>query len=221
MSEEHHGRQGFFSRIFSPEPEEEEQRTTIYSAEDLEAGEEDYEEEEREGTRRFTVERAAEIIRNLPPEVPRSSAVRIVRQTLIAAGIDIEELASSTRARESKLNSEISLRQKRIQDLKERTEEVIRQLEDEIRKAREARNTGIAEEERRIARAREGLEDVERVRDFFGLPRGDAGYTPPPEQGEETQVMDRPREEGGDEDDTRVIRRPGPLSEGWEDREQR
>ena len=60
------------------------------------------------------------------------------------------------------------------------------------------------------------------MRDFFGLPRGDSEYTPPPEQGEETQVMDRPREGGGeDEDDTRVIRRPGPLSEGWEDRGER
>ena len=106
---------------------------------------------------------------NLPPEVPRPAAVRIVRGTLEAAGINLDDLASSTRARESKLNSEIELSEGRIQELKEKTEEVIRSYEAEIRKAREARDFGISEEERKISTSRSGLEDVERVRDFFGL----------------------------------------------------
>src|SRR3712207_7822541 len=50
---------------------------------------------------RSTVERAAEIIKNLPPEVPRPAAVRIVRKTLEATGTDIADLMTSTRARES------------------------------------------------------------------------------------------------------------------------
>jgi hypothetical protein len=84
--------------------------------------------------RGFTVERAADVIRNLPPEVPRPAAVRIVRGTLEAAGIDVSDLATSTRARESKLNSEIELSRNRIQELKDDTEEVIRSYELEIRK---------------------------------------------------------------------------------------
>ena len=63
---------------------------------------------------------------------------------------------SSTRARESRLNSEIDLSEGRIQQLKDETEEVIRNLEDEIRKAREARNFGVSEEERKIPGRRDG-----------------------------------------------------------------
>ena len=43
------------------------------------------------------------------------------------------------------------------------------------------------------------------VRDFFSLPQEEAE---PPAAGEETQVM-----EGVEEDDTHVLRRPGPLSD--------
>ena len=95
---------------------------------------------------------------------------------------------------------------------------MIRTYEDEIRKAREARDFGIAEEERKISASRSGLEDVERVRDFFslsGAPTGRGGRRrllddddlPP---GEETQVM-----EPADEDDTQILRRPGPLSDDY------
>jgi len=169
----------------------------------------------------FTVERAAEVIKNLPPEVPRLSAVRIVRGTLEAAGIDIAELESSTRARESRLNSEIDLSESRIQQLKDETEEVIRNLEAEIRKAREARNFGVSEEERKIQAAETGLDNIDLVRDFFGLPQEEE---PPADSddsadsaGEETQIMDGVEEEDGDE--TQVLRRPGPLSDSedyWE-----
>ena len=197
-------RQGFLSRMFSGPADEE--GTAVYSAEEVGA----------EGTgretmepRSFTVERAADIIRHLPPEVPRPAAVRIVRGTLEAAGIDIGELTTSTRARESKLNSEMELSQTRIQELKDKTEEVIRSYEGEIRKAREARDFGISGEERRISEARSGLEDVERVRDFFGVSEDDYSTTGDLAE-EDTQVMER-----ADEEDTEILRRPGPLSEDY------
>jgi hypothetical protein len=193
-------RQGFFSRMFAPG----EEGTAIYSSEEVGI-------EEIQEPRGFTVERAAEVIKNLPPEVPRPAAVRIVRGTLEAAGIDVADLATSTKARESKLNSEIELSQGRIQKLREDTEEVIQSLEEEIRKAREAKDSGVAEQERRISDARTGLGDVEMVRNFFSLPRGDTDTTTDPASGEETQVMERVDEE----DDTQILRQPGPLSEDY------
>jgi hypothetical protein len=210
-------RGGFFSRVFSGNLDGEDE-TAIYSAEEVGVGKTGGETVE---TRGFTVERAAEVIKNLPPEVPRPAAVRIVRGTLEAAGINVDDLASSTRARESKLNSEIDLSQDHIQELKEKTEEVIRSYEDEIRKARQARDFGISEEERKISSSRSGLEDVERVRDFFGLSGDDhvpaddpAGYSTTsdlaPGAEDETQVM-----EPADEDDTQILRRPGPLSDNY------
>ena len=191
-------RQGFFSRMFAPDDE----GTAIYSSEEVGI-------EETVEPRGFTVERAAEVIKNLPPEVPRPAAVRIVRGTLEAAGIDLANLATSTKARESRLNSEIELSQGRIQKLKEDTEEVIRSLQEEISKTREARDSGVAEEERKISGARTGLGDVEMVRNFFGLPRGEAETTADLSAGEETQVMEPA------EDDTQILRRPGPLSEDY------
>ena len=130
MNEER--RQGFLSRMFSGNEEE---GTTVYSAEEIGVTGED-----RVEPRGLTVERAADVIKNLPPEVPRPAAVRIVLGTLEAAGIDVSDLATSTRARESKLNSEIELSRGRIQELKDNTEEVIQSYELEIRKAREARD---------------------------------------------------------------------------------
>jgi hypothetical protein len=190
--------------VFSGNDAEEEEETTVYSTEEVGASQ-----EEKVEPRGLTVEQAAEIIKNLPPEVPRPAAVRIVRETLEATGTDIADLTTSTRARESKLNSEIELSQSRIQELKDNTEEVIQSHELEIRKARKARDFGISEEEGRIAGARSGLEDVERVRDFFGL-RDNAETTSDLAAGERTQTMERV-----DEDDTEILRRPGPLSEDY------
>jgi hypothetical protein len=195
-------RQGFLSRVFSGNADEE--GTEIYPVEVETEGEA----MEPQG---FTVERAAEFIKNLPPEVPRPAAVRIVRGTLEAAGINVAELATSTRARESKLNSEIELCQTRIQELKDKTEEVIRSYEEEIRKARQARDFGISEEERRISKARSSLEDIGRVRDFFELPRDEDDYSTTRELAGE-EAMER-----ADEDDTEILRRPGPLSEDYWD----
>ena len=199
-------RQSFFSRVFAGNIEGE--GTAVYSSEEV--GTSAKGELESASSHGFTVERAAEVIRNLPPEVPRPAAVRIVRGTLEAAGIDIAELESSTRARESRLNSEIDLSENRIQQLKDETEEVIRNLEDEIRKAREARNFGVSEEERKISAAEAGLDNIDMVREFFGLPQEEDGApTSDPSAGDETQVMDGVDEE----DDTQVLRRPGPLSD--------
>ena len=212
MNEEHGtSRQSFFSRVFAGSTEGE--GTSIYSSEEV--GMPGMGEEEGLTAHGFTVERAAEVIRNLPPEVPRPAAVRIVRGTLEAAGIDIAELESSTRARESRLNSEIDLSEGRIQQLKDETKEVIRNLEDEIRKAREARNFGVSEEERKIQAAETGLDNIDLVREFFGLPQEEE--PPADSAGEETQVMGGVEEEEGEE--TQVLRRPGPLSDSedyWE-----
>ena len=210
MNEEHGtSRQSFFSRVFAGSTEGE--GTSIYSSEEV--GMPGTGEEEGLTAHGFTVERAAEVIKNLPPEVPRPAAVRIVRGTLEAAGIDIDELESSTRARESRLNSEIDLSENRIQQLKDETEEVIRGLEDKIRKAREARNFGVSEEERKISAAETGLDNIDLVRGFFGLPQEDADEPSADDAaaGEETQVMEGVEDE--EEDDTQVLRRPGPLSD--------
>lgn len=217
MNEEHSTtRQSFFSRVFAGSTEGE--GTAIYSSEEVGTGMPGTDESEGLAAHGFTVERAAEVIRNLPPEVPRPAAVRIVRGTLEAAGIDIAELESSTRTTESKLNSEIDLSENRIQQFKVETEEVIRSLEDEIRKAREARDFGVSEEERKISSAEAGLDNIDVVRDFFGLAQEDADEPPAdPAAGEETQVMEGVEDE--EEDDTQVLRRPGPLSESedyWE-----
>jgi hypothetical protein len=215
MNEEHGtSRQSFFSRVFAGSTEGE--GTSIYSSEEV--GMPGTDQSEGLTAYGFTVERAAEVIRNLPPEVPRPAAVRIVRGTLEAAGIDIAELESSTRARESRLNSEIDLSENRIQQLKDETEEVIRNLEDEIRKAREARNFGVSEEERKISAAESGLDNIDMVRDFFGLPQEELEEGPTDSAGEETQVMEGVEDEEDEtqideEDETQILRRPGPLSD--------
>ncbi|MGI8649042.1 MAG: hypothetical protein ACR2KW_01495 [Rubrobacter sp.] len=228
---------GFLSRVFGPV---EDDHTSVYSSRDEDddyTGEDDYADEAdgesiEETGRSFTVERATEIIKHLPPEVPRSSAVRIVRQTLVAAGIDMNDLTRSTENREEKLSSEIELREGKIEDLRQRTDETVRDLERRIREAREDRDTGVAAEERRIATARDGLEDAERVRDFFDLQRGadparpemrgpladndyddraDDRYQADDSLSEETQVIDRSSIEN--DDDTRIISRPEGLSD--------
>jgi hypothetical protein len=220
-------RQSFFTRMFKEQGADE--GTSVYSRAEIGADSP----EAREASphsRAFTVERAAEVIKNLPTEVPRPAAVRIVRQTLEAAGIDIDELEASTRTRESRLESEIGLSENRIRKLKEDTEGVIRSLEDQIRKAREARNFGVAEQERKIDEAETGLEDIDMVRGFFGLPQNGQEEEPqqPSEEttlggdaeGDETQIIraagDAGPTDGPGEDDTQVLRQPGPLSDSDE-----
>jgi hypothetical protein len=196
---------GFLSRIFGRDADEDE--TRVYSAGEIGTrglG-------EKEFLRGFTFERAAKIISDLPPDVPRESAVRIVRGTLTAAGIEVEDIERSTQTRESQLNSDIEHARSRRQDLRKRTEEVVRSLEEEIRKAREDRETGIAEEEEKISRAVRGLEEVKRVRAFFGFPETEGEETADlagVPNGDETQVL-----EPFDADRTQARQRPGPLTD--------
>ncbi len=202
---------GFFSRILGGGGDDE---TSVFSPEALgrkesrrgRGGPPPPEEEQR--AQGFTVERAAEIIDDLPPEVPRDSAVRIVRGTLMAAGIQVEDLERSTRVRESKLNSEMDLARERQEQLRYRTEDDVRSLEEEIRRVRETCDTGIAEEEQRISRAADGIEEIKRVRAFFSFPNPeDEQEAPDPVEDppvDETQVF-----EPFDADETRVLRRRG------------
>lgn len=195
----------FFSRILGGGADEDE--TRVYSAEEIgtrrprtRGGREAEEEQTLPG---FTVERAAEIIDDLPPEVPRDSAVQIVRGTLKAAGINVEDLEKSTRARKSKFSSETELAQNRQKELREKTDEVVRSLEEEIRKARETCEVGIAEEEGLISRMSKSQENIERVRAFFGFPEVEEEQV-----GDETRVMD-----SFDADKTQVMRRPDSPSD--------
>src|SRR5215207_2056865 len=146
--------------------------------------------------RGLTVESLAGAIADLPPAVPRESAVLIVRKTLDAAGIGLSEVDESTRAQESRLSSEIGLAEDRQEELREKTRETVRSLEGEIRKAREACDEVVAYEERKISRDRALLEEVRRVRAFFGLAEaeGEEG-TGPAERG--TRQIPEPSDVAG------------------------
>lgn len=225
MSEERPTRKSFFTRMFAQEEEGEE--TMVFSPED--AGLERNEPEEpMERPQGLTVERAAEVIRSIPEEVPYGSAVPIVRLTLEAAGISMQELGTSTRARESKLNSVIEQRQGRIQKLQDDTdkavrykEQEIRALEDDIKKFRQARDNGISQEENRIYQARNGLEEVDLVRSFFDLPEVEpaaveepdvSGELPPAEDADTDEDATSAGESPGDE--TQILERPEPEGQG-------
>ena len=204
---------GFFSRIFGGGANEDE--TRIFSPEELrreESGRKEPEEEQHGG---FTVERAAEIIDDLPPDVPRESALRIVHGTLTAAGVSVENLERSTRAREAQLGSEIELARSRQRELQESTDEIVRSLEEEIRRAHEARESGLAEEKVRISRASVGLENIKRVRAFFGFPEVEEEASPEPTfepPADETRVL-----ESFDNDRTQVLRRGPDASDGTDE----
>jgi vacuolar-type H+-ATPase subunit H len=133
--------------------------------------------EEEEQPPLLTVESAARIIEELPSDVPRESARRIVRGTLAATGIEVSNLERFTRARASKLNWEIELARNRQKEIREKTEEAVRSLEQEIRKAKETCETILTEEEKKISSASSALKDVGRVRAFFDFPKVDGEET--------------------------------------------
>lgn len=215
-------RRSFFQRLLFGDGEEDSQRFAEASgARELEESEEPRE------LHGFTVERAASVIKDMPEDVPQKSAVRIVRQTLAAASIEVGELDRATRMREAKLGSRIELSRGRVDELNEKTDEVISSLQDQIEKAREARDYGVSEEERKINEARHGLSDVDLVRNFFDI-RVDASRSEPSNdqltghaepQGEEfwseryresPEAREQPREDDTeilepDEDDTQVL----------------
>jgi hypothetical protein len=129
----------------------------------------------REGpqARDLTVERAAEMIDKLPSEVSRESALRIVRGTLGAVGIEVYHLERCTRTQVAELSSDVELARNRQQEFQEKTEETLRSLQEEIRKAREACDAILTEEERKISRASAALQEARRVRAFFDFPKTD------------------------------------------------
>ena len=117
----------------------------------------------------FAVKLVVETIDDLPSNVPRDSAVRIVKRTLAAAGIEIGDFNKCTWARMPQINSEIELARRRDKEFEEKTEQDIRSLEEEIRKAREDYETIRAKEEEEISRASKELKNLMRARAFFGF----------------------------------------------------
>ncbi|MDQ4002156.1 MAG: hypothetical protein M3283_14430 [Actinomycetota bacterium] len=157
--------------------------------------------------RSSTIEHLAGVIADLPSTVPWQSAVLVVRKTLDAAGVKLSEVDASARALESKLSSEIELAQDRQKEFREKTQEAVRSLEEEIRKARETCEDVVAYEERKISRDRALLENARRVRAFFEFPDTEREDTGPAEQGtqqllepsdvERRQISDTPSHAGG------------------------
>jgi hypothetical protein len=78
------------------------------------------------------------------------------------------------------IKTEIELARRREKEFEEKTEEDIRSLEREIRKAREDYETIRAKEEEEISRASKELENLKRVRAFFGFSdmEGDENVSP-------------------------------------------
>ena len=142
--------------------------------------------------REFIVERVAETIADLPEGVPQESAVLIVRRTLAAAGVKLSELDASTQAQESKLKSEIGLARNRQKEVQEKTQEQVRSLEEEIRKAKEACEDIVSYEEEKISRAWATLEGARRVRAFFELPETESedDTVLPAQEGTHPQVLE-------------------------------
>ena len=137
-------------------------------------------EEGQQPPRGLTVERLAGVIADLPSSLPRESAVLIVRKTLDAADVELSEVDASTREQEVRLSSEVGLAENRQKELREKTQETVRSLEEEIRKSREACDEVVAYEERKISHDRALLRKVRRVRAFFGLAKaeGEEGADP-------------------------------------------
>jgi hypothetical protein len=128
----------------------------------------------------FAVKLVVETIDDLPSNFPRDSAVRILKRTLAAAGIEIGDFNKCTWARMPQINSEIELARSREKEFKKKTEEDICSLEREIKKAREAYETIRAKEQEEISRASKELENIKRVRAFFGFSdmEGDENVSP-------------------------------------------
>jgi hypothetical protein len=191
---------GFLSRMLGRDTDEYDSRA-YHLSEEVEprrsrrsrrSGSRGVADEEKPPPRDLITERVAETIADLPPGVPQESAVLIVRRTLAAAGVNLSELDASTQAQESKLNSEIGLARNRQKEVREKTQEQVSSLEEEIRKAKEDCENIVAYEESKISHVSATLEGVRRVRAFFELPKtegeGDTGL--PAEEGTQQQVRE-------------------------------
>ena len=119
------------------------------------------------------VERVAKMIDDLPSDVPWERAAYIVRGALVAAGIELSNFDRSSRDRAAELSSEVELSRSRKKEFREKTEETVHALEEEIREARKTGDVVLTEEEKKISRASANLEEVERVRAFFDFPKMD------------------------------------------------
>src|SRR5215212_2296462 len=186
---------GFFSRLLGGQMMEDDSEAYYSGEEQVGPRGSGRKGEPEEGHRPLshTIERVAETIAELPAAVPRESAVLIVRRTLEAAGVKLSELDASTGAQESKLSSEVELARARQREVSEKTQEIVRSLEEEIRKAREACENIMIYEERKISGATATLKELRRVRAFFGLPGAEPGAEEeedagPDEQGTQQQV---------------------------------
>ena len=159
----------FFSRILGRDANED--QTSVDSAEALETVRSRKRSAPEVGGRQwdFAVELVVETIDDLPPNFPQDSAIRIVKRTLAAAGIEVRDFNRCTWARMPQINSEIELARSREKEFQEKTEEDIRSLEEEIKKAREDYQAIRAKEEEEISRASKELENIKRVRAFFGF----------------------------------------------------
>src|SRR5215207_3500167 len=169
--------EGFLSRMLGRDTDDEyDDSGAYYSSEEVEtrrsrrSSSRGVLDEEEPPPRDFIVERIAETIADLPEGVPQESAVLIVRRTLAAAGVKLSELDASTQAQESKLNSKIGLARNRQEEVREKTQEQVRSLEEEIRKAKEACEDIVSYEEGKNSRAWSTLEGARRVRAFFEFP---------------------------------------------------
>ena len=189
---------GLLSRLLWRDAEEDDSST--YSAEEFGTRRpwRKGEPEEVKQSRGFSIQRVAETIAELPSTVPREHAVLIVRRTLAAADIKLSELDVSTRAQESQLSSEIELAKNRQKEVLEKTEETVRPLEEELRRAREACDGVVAYEEKKISRALATLKEVRRVRAFFDLPEteGEENADPIAQDAQPLRVL-KTQEEGG------------------------
>jgi hypothetical protein len=186
---------GFFSRLLGGQMMEDDSEAYYSREEEVEPRGSGRKGEPEEGHRLLghTIERVAETIAELPAAVPRESAVLIVRRTLEAAGVKLSELDASTGAQESKLSSEVELARARQKEVSEKTQEIVRSLEEEIRKAREACENIMLYEERKISRATATLKELRRVRAFFELPGAEGEEdADPDEQGTQQQQVHEP-----------------------------
>src|SRR5918995_970826 len=172
----HMSAEGFLSRMLGRDTDDEyDDSGAYYSSEEVEtrrsrrSSSRGVLDEVEPPPRDFITERVAETIADLPEGVPQESAVLIVRRTLAAAGVKLSELDVSTQAQESKLSSEIGLAQNRHVEVREKIQEQVRSLEEEIRKAKEACEDIVSYEEEKISRAWATLEGARRVRAFFEL----------------------------------------------------
>jgi len=156
---------------------DEEETSTYYSDEELGTRRSKrggpYEGQPPQGFTVERVERVAKMIDDLPSDVSRESAAYIVRGALVAAGIELSNFDRSSWERASKLSSEIELARNRQKEFREKTEETVHALEEEIRKGREACDVVLFEEKKKISHASANLEEVERVRAFFEFPKID------------------------------------------------